>query len=1443
MQRISRMHVSHFGSPTAWYDNHVFDLNDPDTDEPTDTVFNLENAGGKTSLLSYIFSCFEPKLDRWLQHLQKRNHRFHEYFSRDGRPSFILIEWHMPGRAAGAPDYKLLIGQVVTIKDTVERSADVDRSFFAFEVTNGLSLDDVPAPGLTDTPARSMPEFQQWMHEATSRSRGDFFRTKTQEDWVKHLGNVRMLDMDLLRMQVDFNSNEGGMEEGFLTFNTEADLLRRFLMLTLDPERSATVRDGLAQTADKLKARPRYEKQKIQLTKLCGVMLPFVDAAAEYESTQREHDATRRVAASLAAALRHSGQEKAGAAKLEQDFASTQDGVAQTSENNAEHHAAQSVAMKGLQLDRKVAIAEKAKNAATEGLTAGETRLKMLYGAKALSHLTARIADADSLQALMEFEEEGLKPAQQEAEIQGALLDAALAAAQADETRKAGAARDAERAAKSLLDGIQHEEQRANDALQSIAAERGQLEGFQAAYKTQREQLIAEGVLTAADGRSISAAIERLALLEAELAAKVQALDEQLETLHDEEREHRDQAAAQATKAAQALAAQGPLSQLLSTGYALRDELAQMEVMRTAADAELADPDEPLLLEQLDALLAAADEEISDFDVLLAQFDNERNSILETGLAGRNADVDAAVKQLVAVGVRSARAASAYVAEMLPDAAEATPVVLSDPARFLGVSVAHGDWETLQKRLPDLRVKLRAPVTVATQTLEAQAPGVDRLVLAPEDAALFNKLAAQQALIHLDQRIAAARDQRGAYAQRRIDGNTGRGKLLRYQREFGAARLRQADIDLENKKAEALAAKARQHELIAQAATSKSSADQVVLQRKPLPAAITRAEGGQRLLKTFQREYEDRSAEKQQRLGQLVGLAQVQDDRLAGLRGQRGEIDVRRHNANLDLVRHEAAAAKHGGDRAVIAYVDRKYPAEQHFRTRPVSLESLRITYGRAVEVLRDLQANRDPQLAEKLKTAQVAKSEAELAFREYASFDETSLRELLALDFEAEVRDQLAANQRRAAAKEEAGSAHVAIETERKLYLKTHKQLMRLTPDVEALDDAALEELVAATDLEAQAAADVASRARTRAVESRARAAALEAVAKRLGSLHSSLVAAVASLTLDHDPLELPADPDTYTHGLIERHRDQKERMEAQREKARNAFQALSSAATSKDLVDVEAGLARDISESRFDLACSDRLRVLALITDRMAAVQDTLDTMEPDLQNSVGELYNLTFEGLSMLSRACGKTMPLAAPYVGGKHIIRMKAKFQGITIEVRKAAIRKYFTELIDAGVVPAKGADLVARSLVAISGRQDLGVEVLKMEQNEAHQYQLASELKGSKGQGTVIAMFLYLLISQLRADTQATARRAGGGPLILDNPFAKVQTRALIDAQRLLAKEIGVQLIFFTANADANILAGFRRVVRLRKSHMNSKSQRSHIETVSATFEDLTEMSA
>ena len=51
MQRISRIYLGNCGYSMAWYDGLLLDLTDPETHQPTDTIINLENGGGKTSLL------------------------------------------------------------------------------------------------------------------------------------------------------------------------------------------------------------------------------------------------------------------------------------------------------------------------------------------------------------------------------------------------------------------------------------------------------------------------------------------------------------------------------------------------------------------------------------------------------------------------------------------------------------------------------------------------------------------------------------------------------------------------------------------------------------------------------------------------------------------------------------------------------------------------------------------------------------------------------------------------------------------------------------------------------------------------------------------------------------------------------------------------------------------------------------------------------------------------------------------------------------------------------------------------------------------------------------------------------------------------------------------------------------------------------------------------
>lgn len=1439
MERLSRLYVSHFGSPTAWYENLLFDLTDPDTQQPTDVIFNLENAGGKTSLLSYVFSCFEPKQERWLQHLQKKNHRFAEYFARDGRPSFIVMEWEMPARAAAMSDYKLIVGQAVALKESAERGADVERWFFAFEAIDGMGLEAIPAPGLSMAPVRTMQEFVQWMHQA-GKLAGDFFHTKIQDDWIKHLGNIRLLDIELLRMQVDFNSSEGGMEEGFLTFNTESDLLRRFLLLTLDPEKSATVRDAVAQTADKLKSKPKYERRLEQLTRLQSVMVPFSEAATLYEAADVAQKDTQRQAAGLAAALSLRHGELHQSAQEKRAYAEVQDGIAKTSTDTATLLQADVVAMQGLQHDRKVAAATHARDAAKKAYDDGKHLLRCMEGAKALVHVEATAARVSELDALLESEREGLKPARQQAEIQGALLSWALYAAEKIALGRTEKAKAAEINAGALIEAINAQNAAAEKVIRELSAEKGQLDEFQAAYGRQRDRLLQDHLLEPDDADS-GTAMGRFEQQVEEQEAILQSLNEQRAIQEELERRLRKEAGNAAIEASRAKTAQEPHRKFLADGEALRDELKQLAVLRTAADADEADPDSPILSEALDRLLADAHREIADRNIRLAQLKADRGSIVETGLAGRSADVDVVVRQLQGAGIRSARAANTYVAELRPDVEDARALVLSDPARFLGVNVAQGEWAKAQQLMPTLKLKLSAPVTVAVASVDAAASSADRLVLAPQDDSAYNKKSAQQALTALDARIADVEEQLTAYEERRDIGAAASEKLRRYQTEFGAARLRQAEAEINRLESEAQAAQNRQQEFSGRADQAQALGKELATKASPLPAKIEKLKGAIKRIQDFQRDWESPLGAKLARWGEVQDLLDTKQAQIEELEEQRSEADEQRNRAMEDRLRHEREAHGLAAERAQITHRDVAYPAEEQLKTNPRGIETLRETYADAVSTLQTQERDRLGVLAEKLENARQENKKAVVAYSaDFSDLDKAELEPLRTLDFESALRDQRIAVQRLDGASQTAGQALAVVEAERSAFWKGQKQKPLPTLEMQEQSDEELASTIEEMRTEILRLDSVGARAVQEAAGARSQATQAESDVKQVETLHGTLMAAVPCDIPNSVPVVIPEDVAAFTNGLISKFREQDSQLDALRGKAREAFRVLTKAATSKELIDAEPELARDIADSEFEPACSDRTRISALIEDRICATRDTLEGMKPDFENCVGELYNLTYEGIALLNRACAQTMPITTPYVGGKQILKMKASFTGVSVDARKDAIRQYLNAVIDSNVIPAKGADLVSQCLVAVSGRQELGLQVLKMEQNEAHQYHLASDLKSSGGQGTVIAMFLYLLISQLRADTRARAKRGGGGPLILDNPFAKVQTRALVDAQRLLAREIGVQLIFFTANADYNVLAGFRRVIRLRKSGANSKTGRSHIEMVSAAFDDLAE---
>lgn len=1441
MQKISRILVSRFGFATGWYDGLMFDLRDPETHQPTDTVFNLENSGGKTSLLSYVFSCFEPEQQRWLQHLQKKSHRFAEYFMRDARPSFIAIEWEMPGRTPGAEPYLLVVGQAVAIAQGADRAVDADRWFFSFESVPGLELSDIPAEGIHPEPVKSMPEFQQWMNRA-GKIAGDFFHTRSQGDWVSHLSKGRLIDVDLLKMQVDFNSREGGVEQGFLDFNTEYDLLRRFLQLTIDAEMAAGVRESIIQTADKLRLRPRYQSRVQYLTQLQTALIPFGVRAGEYEAAQAEHEAVKSLAAGLSATLTARRAALIERKRDHERHAEVQEGL--LTQATAASIAADNdrTTIEGLQFNRATAAARAAATQADEALGFAKKLAHIIDATLAQVRVEAEEHNVNSLEALISAEREGLKPAKDHAETQGALFDAGLAIAERTAEQEAVTARDTKATAERRVGECDRRLQDIGRELQTMVAEQARLDQFLQIAKDRRARLERDGLMEKDD----PTAADAIARLEESLATHTSVMEAELESGQAQARrsaecfEQKDAEEKELPRLENQFEAKRGF---IAAGEALREKLSQTPILMQAAGAEVADPDSPELKFALDRLAADTLRSIADLNVELAKVNVDRGAITETGVAGRSRDVDLVVVALLKENIRSARPANTYLADTQPDASAARGLVVSDPSRYLGVTVAAAEWKEACRIAANLKIELTAPVTVAVNSLDPAAAALDRVVLPAVNDAAYNRAAAQQVLTTLESRAQAKAADLKSYHGRRDQALAAGQELARYVDQYGLAVLRQAAAEAEQLQGQVNAAVTKIKTLKENGAEAKRRSEEHLRASRKAEQEMVAVKNHLRDVRDYQKAFEEPMAGKRAAQADLQQRRLQAETRQLSTQEDRGAALVEAQTAAISCSSATDRRRQLGIERTTIKYKDAAFPAAKQLSQKPQALETLRSDYKLAADNFEIEERQRLGTMGERLNRARLDLQGAKQAFqKDFSNVPCEEIEKLRGRDLEAMAQQQRTKIPELDTTARAAGKKLASAETAETLYWGTKKARRAPTPAMIELSDSALAEERQRLTVEVvrqEAAMEQARKQKGVALEVARNA---EAEASRLRTLQNSLSAAIPSDETQASISDPGPDIEAAVTRAIADFQQRSKVLSDARKRADEEFRRLLLVAGNKELVEVEPEVSRDIQESDFELACGDRRRIVDLVADRIRAAQDLLDAMTPDFENCAGELYNLAMEGLNLLTRALEKKMPEAAPYIGGKAIMRMPA-MPKLNADGRRDGIRGYLSELIAAPKFPANGADIVADCLIRWSGRKQLGLEVIRMEQNTQYQYQPAGELKGSRGQASVIAVLLYMLMSQLRGDTRARATRYGGGPLILDNPFANVQTRALIDAQRLLANALGVQLIFFTASADANVIAGFRQVIRLRKSGVNSKTHRSHIQMAAAAFDDLTGVAA
>ena len=318
MRCITRIHLSDCGWHEAYYPGTSVPLADPRTGEPVHTVFSLENTGGKTSFLSLVLSCFDTSERRFLKTLIRPNQKFGDYFGE--MPAFILVEWDLSGGQSSLLETERLVTGQVVVPRGEGRQRELERRFFTFRSVPGLTLDDIPAPGLGGFERhgrlRGHQDVQRWLHAMRSDHPGNFQDFVKQSDWKRKLAEEK-IDTALLAAQVEFNRTEGGIED-FLDFRSEAQFLRKFLAMTVPDGEAGAVRGLLAEHVARLSDLPRLQRRRDAMRRLRERFAPFVDIAAGARAAQEEVARRSRDASSLKAALDEHAER---ASRLAEDLA------------------------------------------------------------------------------------------------------------------------------------------------------------------------------------------------------------------------------------------------------------------------------------------------------------------------------------------------------------------------------------------------------------------------------------------------------------------------------------------------------------------------------------------------------------------------------------------------------------------------------------------------------------------------------------------------------------------------------------------------------------------------------------------------------------------------------------------------------------------------------------------------------------------------------------------------------------------------------------------------------------------------------------------------------------------------------------------------------------------------------------------------------------------
>lgn len=303
MFRLRRFYLDSIGVPENRFSDLMLDLTGLDG-EPADSIVWLRNGAGKTTMLSLLLALILPARKDFLATRTKK--RTLEDLVQGGDTAHVVAEWVDPN------GHVLLTGAVyewdgrVRPRDYNEGGkTKLRRSWWCVDpdpAIEGSTLDDLPFT-LRTGGRYDRDRFRGHVRDLAARGVNAVVADQTLGEWHTAL-RERRFDPDLFRYFAEVNAAEGGIDGLFSGIDSPGAFVRYLLRFVADPQRSAPVRDLLAQTAVEIAKRPVYEAER----DFCSDASPRVHTLGSAHTAvlvaDAELDEVRRSAGSFKAALR-----------------------------------------------------------------------------------------------------------------------------------------------------------------------------------------------------------------------------------------------------------------------------------------------------------------------------------------------------------------------------------------------------------------------------------------------------------------------------------------------------------------------------------------------------------------------------------------------------------------------------------------------------------------------------------------------------------------------------------------------------------------------------------------------------------------------------------------------------------------------------------------------------------------------------------------------------------------------------------------------------------------------------------------------------------------------------------------------------------------------------------------------------------------------------------